>query len=68
MSRKLKLECKKCEHEFDATYYTGCPGTYWEPPDEEALEIPEECPHCNTPLSVDDYIEKAHSLCEPPED
>jgi rubredoxin len=68
MSRKLKLECKKCEHEFDASYYEGSPASYWEPGDPEELELPEECPNCHTLLFEEDYIEKARGLCEPPED
>lgn len=66
--RPLKLECKHCEHTFDASYYGGCPGTYWEPPDQEELELPEVCPNCEKPLNEEDYIEQAQSLCAPPED
>ena len=67
-TRKLQLECKNCDHQFEASYYAGCPGSYFEPPDPEELEIPEECPHCNLPLHEEDYLEQAQGLCAPPED
>lgn len=67
-TRKLSFDCKNCEHSFGGRYFPGSPGTYWEPPEPDELEIPEECPHCCAKLNPDDYIDSAYSQCEPPED
>lgn len=67
-ARQLKLECKNCDHEFDASYYAGSPGTYWEPPDDPELDIPEECPHCHKPLDYETYLAVADGKSYQPED